>query len=298
VREEQEKRDKAAREAALRAMPSASEVRKMCLLSLSQRKQQQQEQPHTHTHTETLLLTRSQTSAFNPFNEPDPAPPSAPPAAAAVAAPASEQAAAAAAAAAAAPPEPEPEPEALPFNPFASIVAASPKASPQFTRKPLEPEPPAPAPIALPPISLPISLPPLSLPIPTQSSLNHVEAPVPNASALASMFGGQKSYALGPSLHFQFEAVAPQQDGLAYQPAVAKFGGPAGPAGSTPGTAAAAAGPGSKPASNPFAGQTARSMSTASALKKPGTTKGGPPAKRAPPTREGYLEKIISGKGK
>ncbi len=101
------------------------------------------------------------------------------------------------------------------------------------------------------------------------------------------MFGGARSYSLGPSLTFQFEAVAPQLTGVAYTPAVAKFGGSGGSGGAQ------------TPASNPFS---ARTQSTASAVKKPGGggVVGGKSAqtKRAPPTREGYLEKIVSGKGK
>ncbi len=173
----------------------------------------------------------------------------------------------------------------LPFNPFEDVVPSrpSPKSSPKMPRLPSVPQapvqdmggislPPISMPIGLPPISMPIGLPPISMPIP---ALRHVEEPeLMSASAAADLFGGQKQFTAGPTLNFQFQVLAPQTAQTTYEPPVAKL---------LP----------KKEAPNPFA---ANPANKAAGGKK--VVKGAAPVKRAPPTREGCLEKVLSGKGR
>ena len=188
--------------------------------------------------------------------------------------------------------EVEPSPAPLPFNPFADALR-SPSPKPMQASLSLSAAsapPPALAwpesqpdvsSISLPPINMSIGLPPITVPIPTSApapQLRHIEEPAPvNASAMADLFGGQRSFTQGPNLSFQFQAVAPQAPGTAYEPAVAKIS--------------------KRDIPNPFAANPVGKGGVAAGVTKKSGAKGGS-TKRAPPTREGYLEHSISGRGK
>lgn len=186
--------------------------------------------------------------------------------------------------------EPDAAPETTPFNPFADAIRAAPvhdiprTATPPAVAPAGPPAVPAVLPAAPAPVvravPAPAPAPPAHPTMPTMPALRHVDPePSLSASALAGKFGGQREFTLGPSLQFQFQAVAPQAAGVTFEPAVARHGR----------DAAAAA--------NPFAANPAgRTASASAGTRKP--VPRGPAAKRAPPTRSGCLDKVLSGKGR